>query len=319
LSWRITLPLRREINTFDELLSLNPLSYECTTENTMKYLLPLLCFSLLFSVASAQIPNAGFETWSAGNPTGWFSNNAPGAYTTLTQVGTAHSGSSAVRGDVATIAGSLTMGPILQVGSTGAGFAYTQRPTAFTGYYQFTPASGSTDQFLVSVNLTKGGLPVAVGAVKPAASSSYAMFTAPLTYLSADAPDLCFIQLALAPPSGNPKVGSFFIIDDLAFSFSSTGIEQNLSNMPGAFVLEQNYPNPFNPSTAIRYELSAAGAVKLTVLNTLGQEVETLVNEIQNGGRRTVGWDAVGQPSGIYYYRLQAGASVETKKMILLR
>ena len=279
-------------------------------------------FTFCTSIASAQIPNAGFETWANGSPTGWMATNAAPAYTTITQVSTAHSGSSAARGEVVTVMGTITMAPILQVGSTGDGFAFTQRPASFTGWYRFTPASGSTDQFLITVSLMKSGTvqtSVAVGSFKPAAASSYTQFTVPLTYVQTIDPDICFIQFTLAPPSGSPKAGSYFIVDDLAFSSSSTGVAGNGATVPGEFILEQNYPNPFNPSTAISYQLSAVGLVKLSVLNTLGQVVKTLVDETQDGGRHTVRWDAVGQPSGVYYYRLQAGASVETKKMILLR
>lgn len=290
----------------------------------------LIAVALSTVLVYGQIPNAGFETWSGGMPTGWMATNAPPVYITVTQVTTAHSGSYAVRGEVVTISGSLTMAPIIQVGSAGDGFAYTQRPTSLTGWYQFTPASGSTDQFLITVTLMKSGTvqtAVAAGSIKPAAASSYTQFTVPLTYVQTIAPDLCFIQFALAPPSGSPKVGSSFIVDDIAFSTAPASLVEGNSSIPGGFLLEQNYPNPFNPSTAISFQLSASSFVKLDVINTLGQVVETVVDGIQAAGRHTARWDAAGQPSGVYYYRLQARhtadgqaeAFTEMKKMILLR
>jgi hypothetical protein len=283
----------------------------------------ILCIVLFFAVSAfAQIPNAGFETWASGSPTGWMATNAPPVYTTITQVSTAHSGSSAARGEVVTISGSVTMAPIMQVGSAGDGFAFTQRPASLTGWYRFSPASGSTDQFLVTVTLMKSGTvqtAVAAGAIKPVAASSYTQFTVPLTYVQTIAPDICFIQFALTPPSGSPKVGSYFIVDDLAFSSSSTGVAGDAATVPGEFILEQNYPNPFNPSTTVSYQLSAVSDVKLTITNTLGQAVATLVNDTQAAGRYTVRWDAAGQTSGLYFYRLQAGEYLETKKMVLLR
>ena len=94
----------------------------------------------------------------------------------------------------------------------------------------------------------------------------------------------------------------------------------NEATVPDEFVLEQNYPNPFNPSTRIRYGLDAQTHVKLSIYNTLGQEVVTLVDEVQNVGFQTVSWngtDNLGQKvsAGVYVYRLEAGNNVQIKKM----
>jgi hypothetical protein len=107
---------------------------------------------------------------------------------------------------------------------------------------------------------------------------------------------------------------------------------QNEEQNPIAFSLEQNYPNPFNPSTTIRYAIPsviASGAkqsqlVTLKVYDVLGNEVATLVNEEKPAGSYEVNFNShsdEGQnlSSGIYFYKLQAGSLVETKKMILLR
>jgi len=80
-----------------------------------------------------------------------------------------------------------------------------------------------------------------------------------------------------------------------------------------------NYPNPFNPVTTISYSLSLDAWVTLKVYSTLGEEVATLVSDHQETGRHSVEWDATGQPSGVYFYRLNAGGLVETRKLVLLR
>ncbi|MDI6804921.1 MAG: T9SS type A sorting domain-containing protein [Bacteroidota bacterium] len=89
--------------------------------------------------------------------------------------------------------------------------------------------------------------------------------------------------------------------------------------VPQHFMLHQNYPNPFNPSTTIWYELPRASFVTFKVYNVLGQEVATLVNERREAGKHTVEFNAGGLPSGVYFYRLQAGSFTQTKKLLLLR
>ena len=90
-------------------------------------------------------------------------------------------------------------------------------------------------------------------------------------------------------------------------------------NEPQKCSLDQNYPNPFNPSTIIRYGLVAKSHVNLKVYNSLGQEVESLVNEIQEAGSHEVKFDGSRLSSGVYFYRLTAGNFVATKRLTLIR
>ncbi len=89
--------------------------------------------------------------------------------------------------------------------------------------------------------------------------------------------------------------------------------------LPNHCSLYQNYPNPFNPSTTINYQLSKTGRVRLMILNILGQEVATLMNEEQTAGSHSVVWNASGNASGVYFYRLESGAQTVVKKLVLLR
>lgn len=104
---------------------------------------------------------------------------------------------------------------------------------------------------------------------------------------------------------------------DGQFEYSNI-IEVN-AGLPKTFALEQNYPNPFNPSTAIAYQLPAASNVSLKVFDMLGKEVATLVNGRQEAGAYTVNFNANQLSSGIYFYRLQAGNFVQTRKMMLVK
>jgi len=88
---------------------------------------------------------------------------------------------------------------------------------------------------------------------------------------------------------------------------------------PIAVSLGQNYPNPFNPSTTIRYGLPQQSSVSLSVFNTLGQLISTLVNGSVEAGYHEVRFDATNLASGVYFYRIQAGGFVQTMKCVLLR
>jgi hypothetical protein len=93
----------------------------------------------------------------------------------------------------------------------------------------------------------------------------------------------------------------------------------NDKQLPGSFALDQAYPNPFNPSTTISYALPAASTVRMVVMNQLGQDVRTLVNDQQEAGYHQVVFDASGLASGVYFYRITAGSFVATKKVVLVR
>lgn len=86
-----------------------------------------------------------------------------------------------------------------------------------------------------------------------------------------------------------------------------------------SFTLEQNYPNPFNPNTKISYAIPEHSQVSLKVFDVLGREVVTLVNQEQAVGNYEVEFTASDLPSGIYFYRIEAGQFVESKKMVLMK
>ena len=98
-----------------------------------------------------------------------------------------------------------------------------------------------------------------------------------------------------------------------------TSVENPEFGQPAQFNLEQNYPNPFNPSTKMGFWVQGSGSVSLKVYDVLGREVATLVNEKKVAGKYSVTWNASSMSSGVYFYRLQAGSFVETRKLVLLR
>jgi hypothetical protein len=99
----------------------------------------------------------------------------------------------------------------------------------------------------------------------------------------------------------------------------TTGINYAGNVIPDKFNLSQNYPNPFNPSTKIRFDIPKASFVKLKVIDILGREIETLVDDKLQPGIYEVNWNALQRPSGVYFYQIQSGNFNQTKKMVLIK
>jgi len=120
-------------------------------------------------------------------------------------------------------------------------------------------------------------------------------------------------------------------IDDYGNKWIGTGYGISVYNEAGVvsvetsetistrFYLEQNYPNPFNPITNIEFSIQKTEFVTLKIHNILGQEVATLVSDILKSGTYQFTWDAGSLASGVYFYHLQVGKNVETRKMILMK
>ena len=108
-------------------------------------------------------------------------------------------------------------------------------------------------------------------------------------------------------------------LDDIQVNGIVTGIGENLADVPSSFTLDQNYPNPFNPTTVISFQLKKAARVSLRVYDVLGREVATLVNEREDVGSHAVTFNGDNLSSGVYFYRLEAGSYIATKKMLLVK
>jgi len=94
---------------------------------------------------------------------------------------------------------------------------------------------------------------------------------------------------------------------------------RDIDKIPSDFHLSQNYPNPFNPITSIEFQIPKSEYVALKIYNVLGQHVATLFSDKMLSGHYKYIWNASGFASGVYYYRIEAGKYVETRKMILIR
>ncbi len=147
--------------------------------------------------------------------------------------------------------------------------------------------------------------------------------TAQVCYQSVK-PELVDHLRAISEPDITRFVNMYDGVPNVPFIMESTvfDIVTGVETEPGLvteFKLEQNYPNPFNPGTNIRFQIVESGFVSLKVYDVLGNEVATLINKELSTGEFTAEFDASLLPSGIYYYRLDAGEFSETKKMVLIK
>ena len=102
------------------------------------------------------------------------------------------------------------------------------------------------------------------------------------------------------------------------------GINDHANDIPIQYSLDQNYPNPFNPITKINFTIAKKSFVNITVFDIAGNKIKGLINSYYNPGNKSVQWNATneqGEPvsAGVYFYRIQAGNFVDTKKMVLLK
>jgi hypothetical protein len=296
----------------------------------MKRLLLLtIVFVFAFSLPIfAQIPNAGFEAWTNASPDNWFTNNIPSLWSPVTKSTTAHGGSASARLDVITVVTGGAMAPLIAAGTDMGGFAWTQRSGFISGYYQLSPASGTSDRISILGSLMKGGANgagVAIGGgYVSTATSTWTQFSVPFTYITTAVPDWASLSITLVGAgSASAKAGTFCLIDDVSLTGTASGVNE-AAGVPASFALGQNYPNPFNPSTKISYTIAQSGRVTLKVYNLLGTEVASLVDATRDAGTFMVNWNATGLPSGMYVYRMCVTSEKgivfdQAKKLMLMK
>ena len=91
------------------------------------------------------------------------------------------------------------------------------------------------------------------------------------------------------------------------------------AGVPAQCMLDQNYPNPFNPTTIIRYAVPQRSHVTLTVFNAVGQPVSTLVSGNEEAGVHEVEFNGSTLASGVYFYRMQSGGFVQTRRLVVVK
>jgi hypothetical protein len=202
----------------------------------------------------------------------------------------------------------------------------------------FTEGTGQSPQILLNgADMSsrgigtdaRGNFYVATGAIGTSlggaqGSGAVAIFSArlsPITLITFGQGVFDSRDVAISP-SGATSYVTFAALNTVLFlqTGSVTGVnEKNEASVPGPFSLSQNYPNPFNPSTTIEFALPREEHVTLKVYNLVGTEVATLVNRKFPAGKHKAEWNGQNFPSGVYFYRLEAGDFMQTRKLTLVR
>lgn len=183
-------------------------------------------------VGFGQVPNGGFEIW-AGEclVEGWAINSVCDVMMPITRTTEAHSGSFALRGEVISLLGKVTVQPVLQSGEDATGFPIAQRYASVDAFYRFAPIGG--DRFGFNIAFYKGETVVAQGAeMFPATTgTAYVACSTPMTYFTSDVPDLAIIQVqVIGPVTGDDyHVGSVMYLDDVTFGGGGGEPEPRLS------------------------------------------------------------------------------------------
>ncbi|MCB9473018.1 MAG: T9SS type A sorting domain-containing protein [Candidatus Delongbacteria bacterium] len=183
---------------------------------------------------------------------------------------------------------------------------------------------GATTDILgysVSTFVNMGLLPFSFGAPLPGNQGPHLfgndveMTISNLSSLVAYGNELCFNFSGFSGSYADDGIGEDFLMGEVCLTTRTGATEDVVSG----FGLEANYPNPFNPTTSIRFNMGETANAELAVFNMAGQKVATLVNGLVGAGSHEVTFDASNLSSGVYFYTLNSGSIVETRKMILTK
>jgi hypothetical protein len=276
--------------------------------------LTTLFLTAVSSVMLAQtIPNASFETWSVGNPAGWYTLNL---YETgsVTQSSNAYSGSSAASLN-SVLVGSTYVGGFLQSNTLTDGFfSYPGNPAALNGWYILNSVGG--DMFEVEV-LTKNSADNGAALKNISTSTSvYKQFSACINYSSGTA-DSAEIVLDLTNTGGATHAGSYVIVDDLSFgSCTPTGIE----DINNTVALEPSYPNPASTICNIIYSIPSSSTVHVALYDLSGRMVMNILdNTNQTPGRYKIPVNVHTLANGVYVYTITVDGVPYTQKLVVAK
>lgn len=281
----------------------------------MRRSLTILCAVFLgVGVARGQILNAGFESWTNGEPDGWQTSNAAPQLINVSPSSDAHSGSFSLRAEVVSYANSL-FAPTLQNRSTShKGSGVNQRVSALTGWIKFHSDSG--DVLQISLVAAMGESAIGGGSLITSNEvSEWDQISIPISYtFSSYVPDTILIYCSIkGAQSTAPHLGTWFELDDLGFSdpVEATGFEKGESSDLSV------YPNPVSSFSTLRLRIPTASMVRAVVYDINGQEVSTVYAGISGSSEVSFPIDASSLSNGVYYLRVEGGGKQFGRTLIV--
>jgi hypothetical protein len=296
-----------------------------------KSLLLLIAGFAICSVSVAQtIPNAGFESWTAA--TGYDTPDQWGNLNSLTAAASVYTCVKGTPGSPGASYINLTSKTVFTtvapgVAATGTinpatykvdgGFPFTAQPQKLSGKWQYM-ASGA-DKGFISIYLTKWNTAMNIRDTVSATTQnlsgmamSWANFNITLTYQSSVAPDTAIIILSASGAMGaSPVNGSYLYIDNLSFTGSVAGVDEN--NNINNFTL---YPNPSSENVTIEFNSASSTTIKMELLDVTGKVIKN-VNANNVIGDYKYSMNTSDLAKGIYFLKVSSDKSIETKKVIV--
>lgn len=266
----------------------------------------------------AQIPNPGFESVSGGMPTGWNQGPTYSLYP-LRDTSAAHTGSNA-----AAIYGSVP--PAYNGALAGAFTQSSALPVSLTGWYKFFPEAG--DSLIFNIGVWKQGNYSTAATNAPGSSvitgtaSVYTQFNIPINYASY-AFSSCDSAYVIIYPTGNVSYGGYnwthpntiALFDDLAWTFSTTGIEVNKELPLNAETVQ---PNPAGELAILVYTVGEPVTVSLAITDIAGRKVMDVMRNVPQGtGRYKVPAETARLEPGIYFYELSTAGGYRIQKKFI--
>ena len=282
-----------------------------------KHLLIVIACVAMSSVKCAYaqnpVPNPGFENWTAGEPDMWSTSNITGAVTNVTQTTPPHTGAYAVKGDVASLFGSM-YSPLLVSANAGSnGFPISQSYGTFSFYYKFNKA-GADEFFGGAALYDVNGNAVADAAQNFTASAlSYTLATVPFYYLGTN-PVSAVITFIVSDSAGSAALGSYFVVDDVSFS-GTVGINDVRADNYG---IEKVSPNPANGSTFIYYSLPGNGDVLFELTDLAGRKYNTITLKAETKGAHKVELNTAAIPAGYYFLAMKTDDAHAVAKVMVV-
>jgi hypothetical protein len=295
----------------------------------MKNIFTTLCaVALINSAAFSQIPNNSFENWTShgtySTPDGWGTLNNT---TAMTSVFTATAGTPGTAGNSYLKLTSMAVGPLVANGiavsgvldsvtrTPKSGFAYSGQPQSLTGKWQhmiYGTSQGSVSATLTKWNSMTNQREVIATATKTLTgmAMSWASFSIPFVYTSANLPDSCIIFLQASGTT--PTANDYLWVDELAFTGSVAGINENTS----AIQSFTSFPNPSNELIHFQFTSTEQTSAKATIITLDGQIISSEKVAIEIGENNLV--KSVSQlAKGIYFYQLETEKGNSKHKFIV--